>query len=166
MSRLDDEDFVPSFFDLDKYRLDEELENQPKLYWQHAETLAKARKRQAEMEAAKKVTWAEQASQIRSNPTDFGLEKATVDAVKEAVELQKPYRKAVQEEIDAAYEADIAKGAVDTLEHRKRALEKLCDLQLSNYYSKPRPGTSKVNQDAMKEQKRRSIYTPRKRGEE
>lgn len=144
----------PDFYDLDKYRLDEEWESQPKLYRRHAMELADAKADSERAEAVKAVVYAEVEQEFRS--ANSGAAKAPTEAaVKAAVITDKRYRDAVESAIQAQHAADVAKVAVDTLNHRKMALENLVSLFLSAYYAKPR--ARRDEEDAVKMQGRKRL---------
>ncbi len=129
----------PDLFSPDKHRLDEELVLQPRLYYEHAVKLADARSDYERSIAAQDLTWAEMDKMIRTDPASYELVKATESSVKEAITRSKRYQRAVLAVIDARKSMDDLQAAVTALDHRKRALEKLVDLQLANYFSTPSP---------------------------
>ena len=163
MSKLEDKGFVPSFYELDKYRLDQEWHQQPRLFWEHAEKAAGARKDWEMAKAAKLVAeadlekvMAELDRECRQSPSVFGIEKITEKAIESAILTSKKYARAEEKVttaltavIQAKYGLDLADAACDTVgTHRKAALENLTKLQMSNYYAEPQLGkeeTEKVN---------------------
>ncbi len=128
----------PDIFEPDRYHLDEELVNQPRYYFEFAERLADARRDHERAEANKDLTYAELDQKMRANPEVFGIEKVTEGSVKQAITVHKKYQSAVATAIDAKHDMDVLQGAVTALDHRKRALEKLCELFLANYFANPR----------------------------
>lgn len=124
------------FFVLDEGRLDEEWINQPKLYHRYKVALADARKVHEQAKAARDVTAAEVDRSVRLNPGQFGLEKLTEPSIEKAILISKKYQSANRAVIDAKHAVDVLEAAVDTLEHRKKALENLVQLWLANYFSK------------------------------
>ena len=131
------------FFSLDKYKLDEEWEEQPRLYFQHALMLADARYKWELAKSNRAVVAAEIDVDIRRDPSKYGMKTASPkEAVENIVLLQKQYREADSNVIKAKHEVDIIQAAVEALEHRKKALEKEVDLFLSNYWSEPRGSKS------------------------
>lgn len=128
-----------SFLHFDKNNLDMEWEKQPRLYYQFALLLADARKEHAEAKAELDVVTAELADAIRKDPWKYmSLEKATVDAVKEAVLMQDDHKIATRALISSKHKVDIHEAAVWALDHRKKALENEVQLFLSNYFSRPK----------------------------
>lgn len=133
-SKLDiDEDVLL----IDKHDLDEEWVNQPTTYFKYASMLADAKFTHEEAKADLALTEAEVASAIRKKPSNYGINKLTESAVKEAIPQQAEYKMSLEEVNQAKHKVDILQALVTSLDHKKRALEKIVDLQLSNYYSTP-----------------------------
>lgn len=126
------------FFDLDMHRLDEEWLRQPRLYHDYAVKLADARATWERAKAAREVVQAELDRDARRSPSLFGLDKVTEPAVEKAVLLHKRYQKANEEVIIAKHEMDVLQAAVDTLEHKKKALENMVSLHGRDYFAVPR----------------------------
>lgn len=148
------EKFEPEFFSFDKHKLDEELQAQPKMYFEHAVMLADARRDYEQAEAAKDLVWAELDRDVRSDPAAFGVDKITEAVVKETITRSKKYQKAVAEVIDKRHDMDIAQAGATALDHRKRGLEKAVELWLSDYWAEPRvngDGREKARESTKKE---------------
>lgn len=130
----------PDFFKVDELHLFDEWGGQPALVYEHRTKLAEARRKAAEAKAALKVAEAELARDIRAMPTAFGLpdKHPANDVVDKTVLLQKEHRGAVSELINADYEVDMLEAAVQTLEHRKKALEKMVEMVLAGLRGEPR----------------------------
>ncbi len=134
---------LPEDFDfhvINKHKLDEEWEHQPRLFRHYSEKLAVAERDHRLAETALELVEAEVELAIRKDTVSAGLEKGTEGEIKKAVIVNKEVRKAKYNEIDARYKIDVLKAAVRTLEHRKAAIEGECQLFLANYFSKPRAG--------------------------
>lgn len=131
---IEDDDFLA----IDEFRLDREWLGQARRYFQYSEKLADARRRLDEAKAALDVSDAELDAEIRLNPSEFGLGKPTEQAVKNAVTASPEHQAAERKVIRAKHDVAIFDAAVTALDHRRRALEKLVDLQLSGYYAEPR----------------------------
>lgn len=127
-----------NFFDLDPNQLDQEWVRQPALYHKHAMILADARKMHEEKKTALEVLKAEIDREVRSSPSEFGLEKITETVVASTVVIQPSYVRLQKEVIEARHNVAVAEAAVSTLDHRKKALENLVQLRLSDYFSEPR----------------------------
>lgn len=135
MTRTDQE---PDLFAIDPHRLDEEWIKQPSLYRKWARQLANAREEWERAKAQRDVVTAEIDKAIRFNPEEYGLEKITEPSVEKTILLQKRYQRAHAVVVEAKHKVDLLEANVSALDHRKRALEKLVDLFLSDYFSKPR----------------------------
>lgn len=75
---------------------------------------------------------------IRSDPDAYELPKVTDVIVGSAIIRQDEYKEANQEVIQARYNWQIAKGAVDAFEQRKNALENLVRLYGQQYFAGPK----------------------------
>lgn len=145
------------FFEIDEHRLDSEWVRQPAVYYRYAVKLADARTAYEQAKAARDVTVAELDREIRTHPEVYGVAKITEGVVEKTVLLQPEYQKAIAEVIDAKHQMDMLQAAVDTLEHRKRALENLVSLHGQNYFSTPRAphGTEEEMDEAVKRHTRK-----------
>ena len=126
------------FYEIDANRLDAEWVSQAKRYHHYAEKLAECRRAWEQAKAERDIVAAEKDKEIRSHPGRFGLEKVTEPVVEKTILLSKGYQAANQAVIEAKYALDIVQAAVDTLDHKKKALENLVSLRLSDYYAEPR----------------------------
>ncbi len=136
-------------FSIDEMKLDREWLGQAESYFRFASKLANAKRSYDEADNDVKVLKAELELAIRSNPSQYGLDKVTEGVVAAAVLVQPEYKKSMEELRDHRHAVDIFSAAVEAMQHRKRALEKLVDLQLSNYYAAP--VASKENREAVDE---------------
>ena len=75
---------------------------------------------------------------IRANPSAYGLEKVTEGAVGAAVLLSQPYMDAQAGVTEARKVQLLTQGAVDAMEHRKKALEEITQLTLSGWRGEAR----------------------------
>lgn len=140
---------------IDPYRLDDEWVEAASLYGRYAMELADARRDFEEAKAALELAKAEIDTAIRRDPEAFGLAKSTENAVAAAIPQQDNYKEATQEVINARHRMDIVDGAVKSLDHRKKGLEKLVDLYFGEYYSKPR--ASAESREQMDEAEKRAV---------
>lgn len=122
-------------FAIDPNRLDMEWLRQPEAYHREAVKLADLRKRLEMAKADRDVTVAEAAQGVRRNPAAYGLEKVTEAGVNEVVTMR--CRNAEQKVIDAKHDHDVQQAMIDSLDHRKKALEDLVRLRLASYYAEP-----------------------------
>lgn len=151
------------FFDLDKHQLDEEWINQPELYYVHSTNLTEA-KRDYELSKSKlELVSAEIKMDIRKNPSNYGLDKVTEDAIKTALVLSNEYKEQDKATIESKYKVDSLQAIVDALDHRKKALENLVHLFGMNYFSTPK--AKEVDRDRMDIVESRSIFSMKKRKE-
>lgn len=148
------------YFQLDPHRLDEEWIAQPALYRKAAERLADAREEYERAKAKEKVVYAEVELAVRRNPDNFGLEKATESCVRAAVEVNPSVKAVVTATITARKTMDLAQVRVDTLEHRKKALENLVVLQGRDYYAEPK-AKAPMNQTRIEKAKANSAFDRR-----
>ncbi len=127
-------------FDLqiDEHELDQEWVAQPSLYFRYAAKLADARRDWEEAKASLDVTKAELDDSIRRNPAAYEVAKVTERTVEAATVCQQEYQAARQSVIDAHHVVGVMEAAVGALDSRKKALEKLVELHLANYFSRPR----------------------------
>ena len=148
------EEKQPDFFAIDENQLDKEWVAQPKFYHKYAKKAAMARQEMEQAKANMEVIKAEQSQKIRKNPLDFGIEKITEKAIEDAITVSQEARGATEALIDAKHAVEILDAAVQTLEHRKRALEKLVDLRLANYFSEPKsPNMDREKKDQLENSK-------------
>ncbi len=122
---------------IDKFRLDQEWERQPEFYHEYALQLADARRDWDEAKNTLEVVKAELHQKISAHPDQYEVIKPTVDAVNNAIVLQQEHKDATADVISAKHRVNVLEAAVAALDQRKRALEKLVDLHLSDYYAKP-----------------------------
>lgn len=122
----------------DKHRLDEELQEQPKLCRIYSDHLADAQRDLDEADAALDFVKADLDNQIRSSPADFCIDKVTEPAVKLGIILQKRYQQANKKVIEARYRVNQLKGICNAIEHRKKSIESLVYLHSQGYWAEPR----------------------------
>ncbi len=157
----DDDDTRLDLFVLDQHNLDVEWVRQAKLFYIHAMRLASARQDHELAKSRREVVEAELDRDIRLQPKKFDLEKVTEAAVAKAIVLHDRYQLANVEVIRAKYKVDMLEAAVHGLEHKKKGLEKMVDLFLSNYWAEPKG--SLQGRDKVKEMQRDAAFSPKKR---
>jgi|AntDeeMinimDraft_5_1070356.scaffolds.fasta_scaffold06636_5 hypothetical protein len=74
---------------------------------------------------------------VRANPEKYELDKVTDAIVKNAIVREESYIAAKQEYLNAKYEYDLSKGAVQAMEQKKSALEGLVKLFMNQYFAGP-----------------------------
>lgn len=153
-----------TFLQIDTDRLDFELSRQPVLYDQWAQTLADAK---LHLETAKnklELKRCEIDMDVRSNPDAYGLSKVTDASVGVAVTQEAEYQAAYQTVLEARHAVDIFQGVVTALEHKKRALTDIVQLNNQNYF-----GSIAVSPRSNSDADKRSVRSRslrRNRGEE
>jgi hypothetical protein len=123
--------------DINPDALDLEWLRQSSLMMKYTKLAAKANR---EVDRAKEkldVTKAGLDKAIRKDPQQYEIEKLTEGSVFAAIIVQGSYTEDNGLYLQAKYEADMAKGAVRALEHKKDSLEGLVKLYLSGYFSGP-----------------------------
>lgn len=158
----DEDDVDSSILQIDENRLEYEWINQPTLVFKYAKKLADARFKFDEAKAELEVTEADIANTIRKAPELYDLKKVTEGAVKETIPLQSEYKAAVQELNKAKHTVEVYAAVVSALDNRKKALEKLVDLWMANYFSTPRAPNREAS-DKMEEQSKRDVRTKMKK---
>lgn len=127
-----------SFFEIDEHDLVKEWVKQPSLYFTWAQKLADARIEQDEAKSALDVIKAEASRAIRDDPGNYGFDKVTEAVVAVAINEHPDVMEGVKALYAARHRQEIYQAAVNALDHRKRALEKIVDLHGQNYFSHPR----------------------------
>ena len=128
------------FFDIDRNRLDEEWVNQPKIFFQYASLLADAQRRESEARAERELVKAEIDLEVRKNLKKYKIDtvKLTESVISGVVQNQPGFIAAQKKRLVRKHKTDILQGAVNDLNHRKSALERLVSLHGQNYFSTPR----------------------------
>ncbi len=129
---------VEDIDNIDRMSLDEEWLKQPAMYRYFATQAEDAYKEADKLENDLKVIDAEIEKEIRHN-AEMNESKITEKAVASEILLNKKHKEAVEAALDARYEARVLNNAVTrALDHRKKALENLVQLELNSYNSTPR----------------------------
>lgn len=124
---------------IDQSALDVEWLDQPKLMIKYSRALAKANREVSRLKEKMKVERAKLNKDIRSSPAKYGLEdiKITEASINGALDTHKIMIAFEYEKIDAEYEAEMVKGAVDAVKQRKDALQDLVKLHGQQYFAGP-----------------------------
>ncbi len=151
-------------FSIDIRELDVEWLEQPKMVGECSKRLAVAKRYLEAARNALELCKARAARAIRQNPKKYELSKVTDETVKEAVIIQKSVWSATEEVTKWRYRVDVLTGALNALEHRKRALENLVDLHGRDYFSAPRArseaGQTYVSDVKKNAARRRALRSP------
>jgi len=126
------------FMDIDDQSLDVEWLEQPKKMVQMVQQAAFAKKQMDQAKDNVSFVRAELAKKIRVAPEKYGLDKVTETAISGVVDLEKEFRSAQNEFLEARFEYEVAKGSCDATEQRKSALENLVKLHGQQYFAGPR----------------------------
>lgn len=125
---------------IDMGRLDKEWAQQPDIYHEAAKELADKR---ADLDTAKArldVVAAECGKDIRAMPSKFDISapRVTEKMVEDAVLLHPEYQSALKRMNKLKHDVGILQAMVEALDHKKKALEHLVQLFLSDYFSSPK----------------------------
>lgn len=123
---------------IDKNNLDFECIDQPKRFLKWSQKMSQAIKERDQSKRAMVVTRAVRNSDIRFRPSEYGVEKVTEGSIAATLENQGDVQAAEQLIIDNQYAVNIFTGAKEAFEQRKSMLEKLVNLYISGYYSRPK----------------------------
>jgi hypothetical protein len=127
-----------NWFEVKEHKLDEEWSRQADRMYAICKELADAKRRLNEVKNTLEVVYAEQARDARLHPQKYGIDKATVDAVKDAVTVSAATQEAERSLIEAKHEVDLLEAAVTGMEHKKRALENYVQLHAMSYFAEPK----------------------------
>lgn len=129
-----------SVVSVDPDRLDQEWVGQASLYLKYAEAEADARHAHAEAKAGLELVEARLSLAVRSTPSEYELpDKPTEGAIKAAITCAAEYKQAVGELNAAKHKLDLLAATTSALDHRRKALENLVQLEVMAYRSDPRP---------------------------
>jgi len=143
--------------EIDRLKLDQEWTEQPSLFHTWAIKAADAQAEYDQEKSKLELTKSELYQQIREEPTAFGLsDKMTENLVGNTVITQPEHNAAVRRCNKARHGLEIAKAAVNALEHRKRALSLLVELWLRDYYSEATVNASTDEGDEYRKRATRS----------
>jgi exonuclease VII small subunit len=122
---------------IDGEALDLEWLNQSSLMFKYGRHSANMQRKLEEAKQELDIARAEADKEIRNDPEKFGLTKTTDSVVANAILNCGDYQEAYSQYMDAKYEADMARAAVNAFEHRKSALENLVRLYGQQYFAGP-----------------------------
>jgi alkylhydroperoxidase/carboxymuconolactone decarboxylase family protein YurZ len=123
---------------IDELNLDKECIRLPTEFTKYAFFAAEKRKEMDQAKARLEEVEAELQKEVRANPSNFGIEKITENAISAAVRGMAAYKEAYQAFLDARYEYDKASAVVSALDHKKRSLVLLVELLAMGYFSAPK----------------------------
>lgn len=121
--------------EIDPLRLEEEWQQHPSQFGHWAEKAVDAQDMMDRAKAAFEKVSSTLDSELRNNPDDYGIKKATEAEVRTALVRQPEYIKSQDAYLAAKKEYNRTQAALASLEHRKRALSMLVELFVKDYYS-------------------------------
>ena len=123
--------------EIDPNRLDLECVLQPErfFYWAQAAVEASSEVDKAKLKLD--VTQAKLEMECRQKPEDFGIAKATENAITAGVKSSEKYQEAWNDYIEARKESKLLDAAVTAMEQKKRMLEVLITLHGQQYFAGP-----------------------------
>jgi len=128
---------------IDPDLLEEEWLAQPSLYFKYSDLKRQAAEDQRGAKDKLELWKAQTSLEIRSHPETFGIPKATNDAVNETILSlmgadDSEGGKFKQDYDEATYRLNVFSNVISSLEHKKKALEMLVQLHVSNWFSGPK----------------------------
>jgi len=146
-----------NILDIDKFNLDTEWIEQPKLYMRYVEKTADAREELDILKDQLSVARAELSLAIRKSPVKYlGDIKVTEGSIAACFDTNKGLQKLNKAIIEKKHEIEVFAGMLTSLEQRKRGLENLVELHGRSYFAEPR-AKGKVG-EAITEKRTRSVY--------
>ena len=150
--------------EIDKDNLDFACLDQPRRFMKWSVEYAEAIRIRDEAKRSASVIKANTNLDIRTRPSEYGIEKATEGSINAALESNEEVNKAEKEISDAQYAVNIYSAAKEALDQRRSMLERLVALYISGYYSQVKLDTTqvgKIGDEATEHQK--SLLKARKR---
>lgn len=121
--------------EIDPLQLEKEWQEHPSQYGWWAEQACDAQDAMDRAKAAFDKVSSTLDNELRNNPDDYGIRKATEAEIKTALVRQPEYVASQESYLSAKSRYNKAQAALATLEHRKRALSMLVELFVKDYYS-------------------------------
>ncbi len=146
---------------INEYELDKEWANHPKMMEDCCRAVADARLAYDTAKDLLELEHAKLYGAISSDPTRFGLPKATDAVVSAAVLQQKSYQELQAKVRETRHAMGVLDAGKSALDHRKKALEDLVALHLSGYFAAPR--AAKGDKEAVEEMEKQAIRRKRRR---
>ncbi len=152
-----------SIIDIDLYQLHKEWLEQASKVLHYGSKLADAKFEHAELKAELEICQADAANSIRSNPEKYGLEKTTIDTVRDKVTVDVKVIDTQVRMNQAKHTIDQLEAVVNALEHRKKALENLVVLEGREYFAAPREPKEAEVREKMDQAKMKECTVPNNR---
>jgi len=122
---------------IDPNSLDVEWLEQPNLMLKYGRIAAQTKMDMDKAKERLEVVKAELDKDIRLNPEKYGISKLTEGVVASTIFLQPEYKEVSEAYIEASYEFNMARYAVQAISDRKDALENLVKLHGMQYFAGP-----------------------------
>lgn len=135
---------------IDPYRLDQEWTYHPDRMQKVGEMLAEANDRVDRMKSALDVCRADTELKIRRKPAAYGLDKATDNAVKAALECDEGVVAAVDRLNKAKRRAGLVKALYEARKDCRPALENMVKLYLAGYFGEPKAPAGAGREQALR----------------
>lgn len=135
---------------INRYRLDEELTEQPQKFYEWAKAEVIAGNKVTEIKDKLEVLKAKIEIRIRKNPTLFDLPDNPKEGLIKASIIVQPKVKRLQRKlIEAMKTHRLLQKAEKSMEHRKKSLEGLVSVNMQMHFASPRQGPKKDLQAEM-----------------
>ena len=129
---------------IDKDNLDLACLDQPRRFLKWSVEYAEAVRVRDESKRKASVVKANTNLDIRTRPSEYGIEKATEGSINAALESNEEVNTAEKAISDAQYAVNIFGAAKEALDQRRAMFERLVALYISGYYSQVKLGTEAV----------------------
>ena len=123
---------------IDETALDVECLELPTLIRKYTKHQALIQNELDEEKEKLEIIKAELDTDIRTNPSDYGITKVVNEAVNNTIILNEKYQKQVKKLREIQFELNSSKGAVSAIYAKKDSLENLIKLHGQNYFAGPR----------------------------
>ena len=137
-------------FEIDLTRLDYHWVDQVRCVLTQGDALVDDKDSLWRAKAELDVIKSEVAKKIRSDPEKYGLQKTTVDIIKDAVIVHPEVLTAQELVFNENYKVDMRQSMLNALSDRKAALENLVKLHGQQYFATPQ--TDEAGHEVLKEQ--------------
>jgi hypothetical protein len=135
---MGEKDFIKNRRELvkiDFHNLHENWQTQADLLMEYSDASAEMTLRLDKIKERMGIREAELDSYIRTNPSQYGIDRITDSAIKAQVIADEECREYREQIIDLTFELNIIKGAIKSHEKRSKALEWISQLWIKNYFA-------------------------------
>ena len=123
---------------ISRKQLDNEWAKQPVLCLKYGDLYAEAVAERDHLKRQMDVVRAQVDEKVRKSPEEYGLVKSTEAAIKSAIEASEEVDQINKDFIEATKNVNLLASAREAINHKKKALENLVQLQLAGYYGDPK----------------------------